>query len=60
MIDRNNRNKYLRLTRDMEIPDNRREPNEANLKWFLRNGLLKNAQHMHVYQALEIAKQFCG
>lgn len=58
VIDIRTAKRFERLTRDMSIPQNRRIPNEANLRWFLRNALVKNQDHSNLQHALEIARQF--
>lgn len=50
--------KFLSLTRTMDLPAVRREPTPPNLRWFMRNALVKNRDHNYINDALEIAKKY--
>jgi hypothetical protein len=40
-----NEKEFRSLTFSMEIPKERREPTQVNLRWFLRNGFVENQNH---------------
>ena len=47
---------FQRLTKDFEIPDDRRTVNEQNLRWFLRTGAIRYINHQNCYDAIDVAK----
>jgi hypothetical protein len=49
--------KFSSLIKDMEIPIMRREVNQTNLRWFLRNGAIYNRNHKNFEQAVRLAQQ---
>jgi hypothetical protein len=57
-IDTRSRERFLRLTKTMDIPAERREPTSPNLMWFLRNAWIKNGTHANLQSATDIAKRF--
>lgn len=52
-----NRNeiRYRDLTFSMNIPKDRREPTDINLRWFLRNGFVTNQEHRNFQEAVSLA-----
>ena len=50
--------RFLSLTSTMDLPAIRREPTPPNLRWFMRNALIRNRDHKHVNDALAIAKKY--
>lgn len=57
MFTKEEREKFLKLTKTMDIPELRREPTEANLLWFLRNAWIKNSSHENFLVATDMAKK---
>jgi hypothetical protein len=45
------------LTFSMDIPKERREPTQTNIKWFLRNGAIFNMKHPNYEPAIKLARQ---
>jgi hypothetical protein len=52
------RNRWLNLVRDMDIPELRRDPTEANLRWFLRNAAIRNTSHDNFYSCMNLVRLF--
>lgn len=48
---------FSTLTKSMNIPDERREVNQINLKWFLRNGAILNRNHINCDKAIRLAQK---
>lgn len=47
--------KWTALTKTMDIPEDRRDVTIANIRWFIRNGMLKNAGHKNYPVARKLA-----
>lgn len=47
--------KWAALTKTMDIPHDRRDVTIANIRWFIRNGMLKNAHHKNYLTARKLA-----
>lgn len=56
MIDKETRERFIKLTEKMDVPDLRREPTETNLRWFIRNAWIRNIGHQNFEAAMRIAK----
>jgi hypothetical protein len=50
------RTSWLKLIETFNLPDMRREPTVANLRWFLRNSRIQNQAHPKMERAWEMAK----
>ena len=50
-----NEQKFRDLTFSMDIPKDRREPTDTNLRWFLRNGFVTNQSHKNFQDAVSLA-----
>jgi len=48
--------RWKRLTKDMVIPNERKQPTPENLRWFLRSGHIRNMNHKNYYFVTEIAR----
>lgn len=49
--------RFITLIETMDIPELRREINEVNIRWFLRNALIRNMTHPNIKEAISIAKK---
>ena len=58
MMPNEDKEKFIQLTKTMDIPELRREPNGANLRWFLRNAWIRNSEHINIVVATDMAKKF--
>lgn len=56
-IDNQTKSKFRNLVKSMDIPDIRRDPTLANLRWFIRNAWIQNASHRDFDDALDIARK---
>lgn len=50
-----NEKDFRSLTFSMDIPKERRDPSQANLRWFLRNGFVVNQNHPNYDSAVDLA-----
>jgi hypothetical protein len=48
----NHYEKYEKVVKDMNIPDNRKTANQKNALWFLRQGVAENRQHSQILTAI--------
>ncbi len=46
------------LLNDMDIPEIRRELTTNNLRWLLRNLGIRNSNHLHFKEVMELIKKF--
>ena len=49
--------RYLKLIASMDIPDARKNFNQPNVRWFLRNDAIKNRAHKNIDAALSLARE---
>lgn len=49
-------NVWNNLIKGMDIPDRRKHETKENLRWFIRNGGIRNHNHMNFDAALTYAK----
>jgi len=56
-ISNEERNLWKAYVFDMDIPDNRKECTEANLRWFMRNGAIRNMDHFLIQDALALVRE---
>lgn len=47
--------RYERLIQTMDLPVFRKTYNQANVRWFLRNGAIQNRSHRNFSAALALA-----
>lgn len=55
VISKQTADRWAALTKSMDIPADRREITIANIRWFIRNGMLKNAHHKNYPVARKLA-----
>jgi hypothetical protein len=48
---------YRDLIYSMDIPKERQEPTQPNIRWFIRNGAVYNLSHPNYSAALKLARQ---
>jgi len=49
--------RYAKLIKTLNIPEERQEVNEQNLRWFLRNGAISNMKNINCLEAISLARQ---
>lgn len=47
---------FIKLTKDMDIPENRRIPKPENFRWFVRNAFIRNKYHKNFNESIKLVK----
>jgi hypothetical protein len=50
-------NRYERLIKNMNLPNERKRYSQSNALWFIRNGALLNRNHQNFQEAFDLARQ---
>ena len=57
-MDNETKKEWVKLVSTMDIPVERKEPTEANLRWFIRNAWIRNGSNRNLDAATLIARRF--
>ena len=49
--------RYEYFVRSMNIPEDRKRFNQANVRWFMRNGAIQNRTHKYFEVAYALARK---
>ena len=50
--------KFNKLIKQLEIPEERKQLNQVNLRWILANAWIKNRQNSSLYGLLSLIKPY--
>lgn len=48
--------KFNQLIKQLEIPEERKQPNQANLRWLVANAWIKNQRNVKLYELLNLIR----
>ena len=50
--------KFKKLINQLEIPEDRKQLNQVNLRWILANAWIKNRQNSNLYELLNLIEPY--
>lgn len=57
-MNRIEQQKFKKLINQLEIPEERKQLNQVNLRWILANAWIKNRQNSNLYELLNLIKPY--
>ena len=57
-MNRIEQQKFKKLINQLEIPEDRKQLNQVNLRWILANAWIKNRQNSNLYELLNLIKPY--